>query len=93
MDRQTEKRAIRPEGPDTASAVGMLYDAWREENHPDPENIRIYFSELNDILEKLPLEELDNVWYRVCALCIAHEKRAFFEGFRMGARLMTELEV
>lgn len=92
MSVHTEIWQIYPAGSKPAFVMELLYNAYREENRPEPENIRLHFAELNAILEKLPLEEMDVVWYRVCELCVAHEKTAFLDGVRIGARLVNELD-
>ena len=74
------------------SAMEMLYEYYRDINIPETEIIKVNFSCLNDILGKLPLQEMDEVWYRVCDLCIEYQKRAFLDGVSTGAKLAVELE-
>jgi len=47
--------------------------------------------QLDNILDKLSLEDNDAVNYLTLALCDEHEKRGFLGGVRIGAKLMQEL--
>lgn len=77
---------------ETESAVEMLYESYCERNTPEPDTIKDNFAHLNDILGKLPLSEMDEVWYRICDLCIAYQKTAFMDGLRVGTKLTSELD-
>ena len=44
-----------------------------------------------EILDVLTLKEYDSVWDCACKLAIAHERRGFYAGVRMGLRLREEL--
>ena len=74
------------------SAMEMLYEYYRDINIPETETVKANFSRLNDILAKLPLREMDEMWYRICDLCIEYQKRAFLDGVSTGAKLAAELE-
>ena len=74
------------------SVMEMLYGSYREQNRPEPRGIQENFAYLNDILGKLPLREMDEVWYRICDLCTEYQKMAFTDGVGVGAKLMQELE-
>ena len=74
------------------SVMEMLYEFYREINRPEPEEIKAQFSHLNDILSKLPLREMDEVWDRICDLCTAYLKMAYLDGLGMGAKLIKELD-
>lgn len=74
------------------SVMEMLYEFYREINRPEPEEIKAQFSHLNDILSRLPLREMDEVWYRICDLCTAYLRMGYLDGLGMGAKLMKELE-
>lgn len=39
----------------------------------------------------MPLKEIDNVIYAVCALCRDHELAGFTEGVKIGIRLAAEI--
>ena len=39
----------------------------------------------------MPLEQMDQILYPVCTLCIDHEKSAFYDGVRIGFQLAHEL--
>ena len=91
MDQHAEDIISRLVESEMESPIEMLYNYYREWNTLETEEIRKHFSDLNDILEKLPLRELDEVWYRVCDLCIAYQKTAFVDGVRIGVKMMEEL--
>lgn len=72
--------------------MDALYAAYRELHPQDPEPIRRDFAQLDSILSRLPLSELDQVWNLTCHLCSEHEQTAFLEGIRLGARPMMDAE-
>ena len=43
------------------------------------------------LLEHLPLDDNNAVFNLCCRICIAYEHKAFIDGLRYGAQLMTEL--
>ena len=73
------------------SVLEMLFRAYAEQGRPDPEEICGLFGELDEILDVLTLKEYDSVWDCACKLAIAHERRGFYAGVRMGLRLREEL--
>ena len=76
---------------DINSVIYLIYDCFTELNPIDTEEIRAYFGEINDVVERLTVEENDCVFSVVCQLCSVHERLAFVEGFRMGMQLMMEI--
>ena len=79
-----------PEGEDM-SILDMLYQCCRELHPQDGPQIKTLFSELNDLLNALPLRDCGRVWDLACTLCSLHEQARFAEGVRMGAALSAEL--
>lgn len=73
------------------SVLEALYFYYRESHPTNSETIQKNFSQLNAVLEKLTLQECDQVWDLVCALCGEHEREGFLEGLYVGAGLATEL--
>ena len=73
------------------SVLDMLYDHYRRQNRPETDAIRENLAQLNDVLEKLPLPEMDMVLYRVCGLCMAYQHLAFTDGVGIGAKLAAEM--
>ena len=73
------------------SALEDLYWHYFGEHPLEPQEIRKRFADLAGILNKLPLQEHDQVWNITCALCMEHEKAGFLEGVRLGAALVAEL--
>lgn len=74
MNPYIEKLKTRLLEAEPESVVEMLYEYYREMNRPESKEISKHFSHLNDILAKLPLQEMDEVWYHICDLCIAYQK-------------------
>ena len=73
------------------SAMNRLYLYYREACDLNTEEIKSLFSHLNDVLEKLTLQECDGVWDTTCMLCSIYEREAFLSGLKTGASLMLEL--
>ena len=73
------------------AALNLLYEQYQELELPDRRGILDDLVPLNDILEKLPLQDNDEVFNLTVRLCEEHEKRGFFSGIRIGAKLMQEL--
>ena len=69
----------------------MLSRTYCEYNPIDNDAIQNSFHDLESCLEHLPSRENDQVFDRVCALCVEYEKAAFLEGMRVGAQLVMEL--
>ena len=72
--------------------LDMLCDYYMELNAVENAVIREKFLCINDCLRKLTLEENDRVFSEMCSLYCEIECVAFSEGFRMGVRLMSELQ-
>ena len=50
------------------------------------------FHELYELMNGLPLREMDKIIYPVCTLCRDHQRSGFVEGVRVGVILKQELE-
>ena len=73
------------------SVLGLLYECYNE-NHPyDNEEIKADFNTLYQVMNGMPLREMDKVIYPVCKLCRDHEQAGFIEGIKVGMRLEQEL--
>ena len=77
---------------DAGSLLEMLFDIYTDLNGFDNEIIRKDFGDLDSVMNGMTLQEMDKIIYPVCALCWDHEKTAFIEGVKVGARLKAELE-
>ena len=73
------------------AALNLLHRLYADLELRDNREIKSRLEQLNNILEKLPLREYDEVFYLMVALCDEHEKRGFLGGVRIGAKLMQEL--
>ena len=77
---------------DGKSVPKMLYE-FQNKNQPyDNEQIKADFNELYQLMNGMPLREMDQIIYPVCTLCRDHEKTGFIEGIKVGIRLATEPE-
>ena len=78
--------------PDCETLLDQLYRTYAESHEDDPPGIREGFKELENFLETLPLDDNNAVFNLCCRICVAYEHKAFIDGFRYGAQLMTELQ-
>ncbi len=81
-----------PNFGDGDSILTMLYEAYNEVNTMDNAEIKSGFHELYELMNGMPLQEMDKIVYPVCTLCRNHEKSGFVEGVKVGIRLRVELE-
>ena len=80
-----------PGDSDCETVLDQLYQAYQESHESDPPDIRDGFRELDDLLRHLPLEDNNTVFNLCCSLCIAYEHKAFLDGLKYGAYMMSEL--
>ena len=76
---------------DVHELLEMLYRCYTDLNPMDSEKIRRSFAQLETILSKLSVQDNNTMFCMVLDICAEHERLAFFTGFDVGARLMTEL--
>ena len=50
------------------------------------------FHELYELMNGMPLREMDQIVYPVCTLCRDHERSGFIHGVQVGIRLAEELK-
>ena len=50
------------------------------------------FHELYELMNGMPLREMDQIVYPVCTLCRDHERSGFIHGMQVGIRLAEELK-
>ena len=76
---------------DCKTVLDQLYQAYAETHESDPTEISDGFTELEEYLCDLPLEDNNAVFNLCCRLCTAYEEKAFRHGLIYGAHLMQEL--
>ena len=76
---------------DCKTVLDQLYQAYAESHESDPPEIREGFKELDELLCALPLDDNNTVFNLCCRLCTAYEHKAFLDGVKYGAYLMTEI--
>lgn len=81
-----------PNYGDGVSILEMLYECHNENSPYDNEQIKADFNELYQLMNGMPLREMDKIIYPVCTLCRDHERAGFIEGVKVGIRLQQELK-
>ena len=81
-----------PSFGDGDSVLSMLYEAFADANPMDNGRLKQDFHELYELMNGLPLREMDKIIYPGCTLCRDHERSGFVEGVRVGVILKQELE-
>ena len=74
-----------------ATVLGRLYCCYHETNYVDTESVRARFAAMDSILDRLDMEQADQVIYEACGLCNIIQKNAFQEGVLVGVKLYREL--
>lgn len=77
---------------DGESVLNLLYEAFDEVNPTDGGTIKEDFNELYRLMNRIPLREMDEISYLVCALCRDHKKSGFVEGVKAGIQLADEMK-
>ena len=75
---------------DGNSMLEMLYYYYSEENAIDSAVIHCAFHQVDMSLQKLTIQENDQVFRAVMTLCSEYEKEAFLAGVRAGVGLIME---
>ena len=75
---------------DSESVLSLLYEAYGDINPMYDDQIRADFAELYQVLNGMPLWEMDWIVNPVCALCRGHERNGFVHGVQVGIRLVQE---
>ena len=81
-----------PDFGDGDSVLTMLYEAFAEANPMDDGRLKQDFNDLYELMNGLPLREMDKIIYPVCTLCQDHERDRFIHGVQVGMRLAEELK-
>ena len=53
--------------------------------------IKADFEERYQLVNGMPLQEIDEIIYAVCTLCRDHEKVGFIKGVKVGMMMLQEL--
>ena len=80
-----------PDFGDGDSVLTMLYEAFAEANPMDDGRLKQDFNDLYQVMNGMPLQEMDKIIYPVCKLCRDHEKAGFIEGIKIGIVLSQEI--
>ena len=74
------------------SILNILHEAYNEINLMDDDKVKQDFHELYELMNGMPLREMDKIVYPVCTLCRDHERSGFIHGVQVGIRLTEELK-
>ena len=77
---------------DGESVLSLLYEAYGDINPMYDDQIKADFAELYEVLNGIPLREMDWIVNPVCALCRDHERNGFVHGVLVGVRLSQEIQ-
>ena len=77
---------------DGESVLSLLYEAYGDINPMYDDQIKADFAELYEVLNGIPLREMDWIINPVCALCRDHERNGFMHGVLVGIRLVREVQ-
>ena len=77
---------------DGESVLSLLYEAYSDNNRMYNDQIKADFAELYQLLNGMPLREMDWIINLVCALCRDHERNGFVHGVQLGAQLVQEIQ-
>lgn len=77
---------------DRESILSLIYEAYNEVNPMDDPQIKADFHELYELMNGMPLRDMDKIIYPVCTLCREHERSGFVHGVQMGILLANELD-
>lgn len=76
---------------DYDSVLSLLYEAYNEVNPMDDPQIKADFHELYELMNGIPLRDMDKIIYPVCTLCREYERSGFIHGIQVGFRLNQEI--
>ena len=68
------------------------YEAYGDINRMYDDQIKADFAELYQLLNGMPLREMDWIINPVCALCRDHERNGFLHGVQLGAQVVQEIQ-
>lgn len=77
---------------DGESVLSLRYEAYGDINRMYDDQIKADFAELYQLLNGMPLREMDWIINPVCALCRDHERNGFLHGVQLGAQLVQEIQ-
>ena len=86
-----DTHSFDPGDSDCETVLDQLYQAYQESHESAPSDIRDGFRELDDLLGHLPLVDNNTAFNLCCSLCIAYEHKAFLDGLKYGAYMLSEL--
>ena len=82
-----------PDFGDGESVLTLLYEAYNEVNTMDDAQIKADFHKLYELMNGMPLRDMDKIIYPVCTLCRDHERSGFVHGVQIGIRLAQEAKI
>ena len=83
----------RDHADSAASLMQMLHEVYTANYTVDTQKIRDMFRQVSDIVDMLPGENGETLFFLVCDLCMEQERTAFSHGVAVGMQLMSEIRV
>ena len=77
---------------DGESVLSLRYEAYGDITRMYDDQIKADFAGLYQLLNGMPLREMDWIINPVCALCRDHERNVFLHGVQLGAQLVQEIQ-
>ena len=77
---------------DVHTLMEYLWRTYTEENPISNDKLRTLEEKMDPILDSLPNADSDKLFLTFWEFCQEYERAAFLDGFRVGARLMMELQ-
>ena len=81
-----------PDLGDADSVLNLLYEAYSECDPMEDAQIKAGCHQLYQLMNRVPLERMDEIINPVCFLCREHERSGFVHGVQIGMLLAQELE-
>lgn len=78
---------LKEETFEAQTLQAQLYRCYQTLHPYDSDTVKACFSQLDSILQKLPLREYDQIWDLTCMISGECERAAFLEGLCVGIQL------
>ena len=87
-----EKHPLDLEDEDTQKLIEYFGNYYRMCHQTDREEVREKFRGIEPIMKSLSRRRENRLFHTMLDICESSEKAAFFEGLRVGAQLIMELD-
>ena len=87
-----KKNGIDFKDADESTVIDFLCNAYANIQDEDTQEIKDGFADLDSFLKGLALADNNEVFCKLCNLCVLCEEKAFRTGLQLGAYLILELQ-